>query len=81
MPSAPAKKYNVTIPRTYKDAGGNQKTHFWHVGTAFPLKEREGFSVKLYSKMLLTDQFVIFPHEPEENGNSSEVPPEDDIPF
>ena len=78
---APTKRYNVTVPRTYKDGHGNQKTHFWHVGTAFPLKERDGLSIKLYSKMIVTDQFVLFAEEPEENGSSEPLPDDDNLPF
>jgi hypothetical protein len=75
-----AQRYSVTIPRPYTDSQGHQKTHFWHVGTAFPLKERDGFSVKLYSKMLVTDQFVIFADEDETPAAPKEQAP-DDLPF
>lgn len=73
------KRYDVTIPRTYTDAAGNPKTHFWQVGTAFPLREHSGFSIKLWSKLLVTDQLVIFEREPEET--QTPPPPEDNIPF
>lgn len=76
---ANGKIYDVTIPRRYRAADGTEKTHFWGVGTAFPLRERDGITIKLYSKMLLTDQFVLFAREEEEK--SSAPPPEDDIPF
>jgi hypothetical protein len=75
-----AKRYSVTIPRPYKDANGNEKTHFWHVGTAFPLRERDGLSVKLYSKMLVTDQFVLFADEEDQPASAPEEKP-DDLPF
>lgn len=75
----PPKRYDVTIPRTYTDAAGNQKTHFWQVGTAFPLRERSGFSIKLWSKLLVTDQLVVFEREPEDP--EALPPPEDNIPF
>lgn len=74
-----AKIYDVTIPRRYQDAAGNEKTHFWQVGTMFPLREKEGFSIKLNSKMLLTDQYVVFVRETDES--KSDAPPNDDIPF
>ena len=77
--SQPPKKYSVCIPRPYTTRGGEQKTHFWHVGTAFPLRERDGLSVKLYSKMLLTDQFVLFAEE--QDAPAVAPPPDDDIPF
>jgi hypothetical protein len=72
-------RYDVTIPRAYKDSNGTERTHFWLVGSAFPLREHEGLSVKLYSRMLLSDQFVIFRRDEDE----SEKPPapKDDLPF
>lgn len=76
---AKPKRYDVTIPRTYKDSSGNEKTHFWAVGTAFPLKERDGFTIKLYSRMLITDEYVVFAREEEES--SAQPPPDDDVPF
>lgn len=77
-----AKIYDVTIPRTYTDASGKQKTHFWNVGTAFPLKERDGFSIKLNAKMLVTDEYVVFLREPDERAPASEPDKDDsDIPW
>lgn len=72
------KRYDVTIPRTYKDANNNEKTHFWHVGSAFPLREKDGFTIKLYSRMLLSDQFVVFAREEKEQTAAE---PDDDLPF
>jgi hypothetical protein len=77
---ANGKRYDVTIPRTYKDGSGKERTHFWAVGTAFPLKERDGFTIKLYSKMLITDEYVVFLREEEESSGAP--PPDDDhLPF
>jgi hypothetical protein len=76
-----AKQYDVTIPRTYTDASGKQKTHFWQVGTAFPLKERDGFSIKLNAKMLVTDEYVVFAREPREAGGDEPPPEDNDIPW
>jgi hypothetical protein len=81
---AEGKRYNVCIPRQYKDGNGNDKTHFWQVGTAFPMREQEGFSVKLWSKLLVTDQLVLFVHEEREArpaGAPAPAPQDDDIPF
>lgn len=73
-----AKRYDVTIPRTYTDASGKERTHFWQVGSAFPLREKDGFTIRLYAKMLITDEYVVFAREEEE---SSAAPPEDNLPF
>ena len=77
-------RYSVCIPRKYRDNAGAEKTHFWQVGTGFGFEARsadgaEGVSVKLYSKMLLTDQLVLFKQEPE--APSSAPPDDDQIPF
>jgi hypothetical protein len=76
------KIYDVTIPRTYKDANGKEKTHFWNVGTAFPLRERDGFSIKLNARMLVTDEYVVFVREPRDGASDDQPPDEhDQIPF
>ena len=73
-------RFNVTVPRAYRTKGGEEKTHFWTVGTAFPLKNTEGISIKLYTKLLVTDQLVLFPVDEAESGSAA-PPPDDDIPF
>lgn len=76
------KTYDVCAPRKYKTRQGVEKTHFWNVGTAFPLRERDGFSVKLWTRILPTDELVLFLREPREGEATTEEPPADpDIPF
>jgi len=64
-------RFTVCIPRKYKDGNGNEKTHFWQVGTGFGFERptsdgtTRGVSVKLYTKLLVTDQLVLFFQEPE----------------
>ena len=72
-------RFNVTVPRPYRDKSGAEKTHFWQVGTAFPLRNTEGISIKLFTKLLVTDQLVLFPVE--EDAADNAPPPVDDIPF
>ncbi len=78
-------RFTVCIPRKYRDGSGAEKTHFWQVGTGFGFEPRSadgarGVSVKLYAKLLVTDQLVLFEQEPEAPGAAP--PPEDDqIPF
>jgi hypothetical protein len=76
--------FDVCVPRKYL-AGGAEKTHFWQVGTGFGFENQtakgpvRGVSVKLYTKLLVTDQLVLFEREREESSN--EPPPDDNIPF
>ncbi len=79
-------RFDVCVPRKYRDNSGAERTHFWAVGTGFGFERQtaegttRGVSVKLYSKLLVTDQLVLFEREPEQ-PSSSAPPPEDDIPF
>lgn len=78
------KRYDVCCPRPYKDGQGNQKTYFWKVGTAFPLKDRDGFSIQLYTRVLPLDELVCFVHQPRfAQGAQEEEEPEEygDIPI
>jgi hypothetical protein len=75
-----APRYNVCVPRQYVTASGEKKTHFWPVGVMFPLKEQDGFTIKLWTKLLVTDQLVMFAHEPREKPTDERVD-EDGIPF
>lgn len=80
------KRYDVCIPRKYKTSDGAEKTHFWQCGTAFPLKERDGFSVRLWLRVLPTDELVLFVHEDRAPASGTAKPeadevPDDDIPF
>lgn len=42
-----AKVYNVNYPKNYKDNDGKERTMFVRVGTAFPMKDTDGFTVEL----------------------------------
>ena len=79
------KLYDVCIPRKYQ-ANGTERTHFWQVGTGFGFENQtangvaRGVSVKLYSKMLVTDQYVLFEREQEDSASNA-PPPDDGTPF
>lgn len=81
-----AKRYNVCCPRPYEQ-NGEEKTYFWKVGVAFPMRERDGFSVKLYTRVLPSEELVLFPVEENEERRAAPGEPkkpaagEDDIPF
>lgn len=75
------KRYDVCAPRKYKAKDGSEKIHWWQVGTAFALNnEREGISIKLYTRLLPTDELVCFLRD-EEEKTEPEEPRNDDIPF
>lgn len=83
---ANVKRYNVCSPRTYQQ-NGEERTHFWIIGTAFPLKEKDGFSVKLWTRILPSDELVLLVNEPREQRAGAAKDPEgaepplDDLPF
>jgi hypothetical protein len=81
-----AKHYNVCAPRKYKNNQGEEKTHFWPVGKMFPMQDRDGFKIQLYTRVLPTDELLMFPSEPMANRTpksavEGENIPDDDIPF
>lgn len=40
-------RYDVLIARPYVDQHGEEKASFTRIGTAWPMKERDGFSITL----------------------------------
>lgn len=77
-----SKRYTVHVPREYTKNDGTKGTDFLRVGAAFPLKERDGFSVELYFRVLPSDRLVLFVYEPKPGTESpSEERGDDDIPF
>lgn len=77
-----SKRFNVCCPRPYKGSNGEEKTHFWQVGKMFAMREREGFTIQLYTRVLPSDKLVLFPEDSQEPA-AKEPPPigDDDIPF
>jgi hypothetical protein len=84
-----ATHYNVCVPRKYTDSNGTEKTHFWPVGKMFPMRERDGYKLQLYTKMLLVPDGEIVIFAAEQRQQTSQRPPgaasddgvDDDIPF
>ena len=87
-------KYNVVIARKYVDRSGAEKTHYWNVGKAFSFQKPDGgkgLNVKLYSRTLMVDEFVLFEDRGEErltdavrnrpNQQPHDDLADDDIPF
>ncbi len=80
---AEGKRYNVCFPRKYV-SGGQEKTHFWIVGTGWPLKDgKDGITVELYTNVLPGKKLVILPAKTREDSTDEpgREPGEDDIPF
>lgn len=40
-------RYDVLVARPYVDSHGEEKTSFTRIGVAWPMKERDGFSITL----------------------------------
>lgn len=72
-----ADRYDAVAVRRYKDRDGNEKSAFTTVGTAFALKEKDGYMVKLNAMPAPTDgEFVILlmPPKPRDGNRSSGAP-------
>lgn len=87
-------QYNVCVARDYVDGAGNKRVHFWTVGKAYPFEKQDGgkgINVKLWSRTLMTDEFVLFEDKGAErmaqairdrpNQQEVDTPDDDDIPF
>lgn len=42
-----ADRYDAVAVRRYKDRDGNEKSQFTTVGTAWPMRDKDGFTVRL----------------------------------
>jgi hypothetical protein len=77
------KIYDVTCPREYTDKDGNKKTYYWKVGQAFPLKDKDGFSITLETRVLPREKLVMFIRQnyKQENKDNTDIIDDSDIPF
>ncbi len=77
-----SKRYNVCAVRKYRDRDNKEKTHFWRIGTAFPMREQDGLSLKLYTRILPSDELVLFVQDEQPSSDDASDPsPDDDIPY
>jgi len=91
-----ADRYDAVAVRRYKDRDGNEKSAFTTIGTAFPLRDKDGFMVKLNAVPAPTDgEFVVLlmPPKPRDGNRAGGSPRgeqsqqnfsrdvDDDIPF
>lgn len=67
------KRYVVCWPNEYTDRNGDTQTDFMRVGSAFPLRENDGFSIELNispptAKPGAPARLVLFPAKREDAG-------------
>lgn len=83
------KKYDICVPRVYIDKDGQKKTHWWKVGMMTPMANRDGFSIMMFTNLLLIPKegnlaaFVSLEQalKERENKDAGEEETDDDIPF
>jgi len=66
-----SKQYNVMYPKSY-EKNGKTETTFVRVGTAFPLRERDGFSLELDVPLTFVGsegRLVLFVREQQDNND------------
>jgi len=44
-----SERYEAVAVRRYKDAQGNEKSSFTNIGIAWPMKERDGYTLRLHA--------------------------------
>ena len=66
----------VFWPREY-DVQGEKRTHYLEVGAMFPHERGEGYSLRLYFRVLPGTNLVAFPPRQEE-GTAQRAPESDD---
>lgn len=87
-------KFNVCIVRKYHDRSGLERNHYWTVGKAYEFARQDGstgITVKLYSRTLMVEEFVLFKDRGEDkvaealknrpNQQEHDTPDDTDIPF
>lgn len=64
-----ATRYDAVAAREY-ERNGEKKTSFTNIGVAFPMKDRDGFSVRLHAMPAPVDgeyTILLFPPKPKED--------------
>lgn len=68
-----SKQYNVMFPKAY-ERNGKSQTSFVRVGTAFPLRDRDGFSIEFDVPLVLAGgdcKLVMFVREMNDGESSN----------
>lgn len=69
-----ADRYEAVAIRKYQDRDGNEKTSFTNVGVAWPMKDKDGYTVRLSAMPAPTEgEFVILlmPPKPKDGQQQS----------
>lgn len=92
-----SERYDALAVRRYKDGNGNDKTAYTNIGVAFPLRDKDGYSLRLHAIPAPQDgeySILLVPPKPkddsrQQNRTSTRQQPDrnmsremdDDIPF
>ncbi len=68
------KIYDVLSARAYTDNSGEQKTEYYKLGVAFPLKNKNGLNMKLTNFPVSGEIIVLERTERSKKKESTEVP-------
>lgn len=63
-------RYDAIAARTYQDRDGNDKSSFTNIGVAFPMKERDGFTLRLHAMPAPVDgeySILLMPPKPRDD--------------
>lgn len=74
-------RYDAVAVRKYTDRDGNEKSAFTTIGVAWPMKDRDGYSLRLHCLPAPVDgeyAILLFPPKPREDDHPaprSNAPP------
>jgi len=72
-----ATRYDAVAARTYQDRDGNDKSSFTNIGVAFPMKERDGFTLRLHAMPAPIDgeySILLMPPKPRDDQQQERQP-------
>ncbi len=71
-----ADRYDAVAVRRYKDRDGNEKSQFTTIGTAWPMRDKDGFTVRLNAVPAPTEgEYVVLlmpPRQKDDNRASGQ---------
>lgn len=74
-------RYDAVAVRRYTDGQGNEKTAYTTVGVAFPMRERDGFTVRLNAIPAPTEgEYVILLMPPKARDDQRQASSQSGIP-